>query len=60
MRFEPFFASFVIRAEGLDKLPEFFRVVHMFKVGEFVKNDIVADFERRLDKAPVEGNRGFL
>src|ERR1043166_3335378 len=56
MLLEPFFSLAEVRAEARDLMPETGRVVHMFEMGQFVKNDVIANEDRRVNKAPIQGD----
>src|SRR5882672_737383 len=49
----------VMRAHGCDQVPESSRVVHLDKMGKFVRDDVIDRRLRRLDQPPVEPDLAF-
>lgn len=56
MLFEPAFGMGEIGAEPGDLAPEAVGMIHLPQMYEFVQEDVIADEERGLNEAPVEGN----
>src|SRR6185437_7047199 len=56
MRLErlPRFAEF--GKNGFDRLPEARAVIHFTQMGEFVRNDVVDDGQRKMNQPPVQAN----
>src|SRR6267378_1489634 len=46
-------------AEPRNLAPESPGVVHLFEMGEFMQDDVIANELGRLDETPVKGNGGF-
>jgi hypothetical protein len=56
MLLKPALGDLKFRADMLHLAPEASGMVHFAQVHEFVKNDVIADEQRRLDEPPVKGN----
>lgn len=53
--FQPVLAFLIVRQDGGYHIPEFFGMVHMGDVAEFVDDDIIQDLKRGVHKSVIKG-----